>query len=585
MAAKDIKLEHFTGKNTIEAKHWLNLFEVICVEQQLTDNKDKVVKLMSYLKDDALAFFAQKIAPNATTITWADTRALIEKRFGTAEVSSIVHANHRRLHKNETIKEYFDEKMKHLDKTSLTDPEKCDLLTDGVSEAIQSYLIPTIITTTEDWLQRAIRAEMSVNRTSGYSKPSFRKDSQYKPQYKPQFKPHFKPEPQNAYHTDPYQQYPGDCPYLCKICRNLGHEEYHWHRNCPNKTKQFGNRPYGNNSRPSGQRSIQYQQQKPIKGNVSSTQTLRSAHADEENAFSSDSSEDPNQNVDCNNFCTPFNPTISSDTKSRPIPTFPSIEVKLNNKPVKSIVDSGSTISIASENTLKELKLQIKPNSSIILNQISGRTQTLGSFTASLKIQNTIHTTTFHVVPRSPYPLLLGLDVGQQFGLKIDLNSCKFSVSRNPKDNEYRPQHPQQEKTKLNNKSITTPITPDKQPMRTKKNLNRCIPQQSSTLMNVGYAGVPGASSQSTKFNKQSLYPTPSQQNQSNTFRKNFLNQSNTPLRQSQRSFYSRPALSKVNSNWNPSLTPQWPCSSKPNHLRFNRNIFRSFGSPTEPNA
>ena len=48
---------------------------------------------MSYLKDDALAFFAQRIAPNIATITWhAEVRSLIVKRFGTPQVSSIVTA-------------------------------------------------------------------------------------------------------------------------------------------------------------------------------------------------------------------------------------------------------------------------------------------------------------------------------------------------------------------------------------------------------------------------------------------------------------------------------------------------------------
>ena len=435
MATNDIKLEHFTGKNTIEAKHWLNLFEVICVEQQLTDNKDKVVKLMSYLKDDALAFFAQKIAPSVATITWANTRALIEKRFRTAEVSSIVHANHRRLHKNETIKEYFDEKMKHLDKTSLTDPEKCDLLTDGVSEAIQSYLIPTIITTTEDWLQRSIRAEMSVNRTSGYSKPSSRKDSQYKPQYKPQFKPQFKsqfkPKPQNAYHKDPYQQYSEDNPRLCKICRNLGYEEYHWHRNCPNKAKQFGNRPYGNHSGSSGQRSIQYQQRKPIKGNANSTsQSLQPIDDDDENAFSG-STADPNTKVkhSGNHLESAQQPTpeSSATVSTEQVVQFIDFEVKLNAIPINSFVDSGSTISVASEKTFKRLNISVEPNSSIQLNQVSGKTQTVGSFKAQLQIANKVKTVTIHVVSDFKYPSLLGLDIGRQFGLLLDLKDCKVS--------------------------------------------------------------------------------------------------------------------------------------------------------------
>ena len=163
-APKEVKLEHYTGKNTIEAKHWLSLFEVVCAQLNLVDAEDKAVKLMSYLKDDALAFFAQRIAPDISNITWAEVRQLIEKRFETPDVSSIVTAKERKLRRSETIKDYFDDKMKHLDRTSLKDQEKADLLTDGVPDSYQTYLLPAIITTPDDWLQRALRAEMTVNR-------------------------------------------------------------------------------------------------------------------------------------------------------------------------------------------------------------------------------------------------------------------------------------------------------------------------------------------------------------------------------------------------------------------------------------
>ena len=220
MATKEIKLEHFTGKNTIEAKHWLNLFEVVCAQLNLVNTEDKVVKLMSYLKDDALAFFAQRIAPDVSTITWADTRRLIEKRFGTPEVSSIVTANHRKLRRNESLKEYFDEKMKYLDKTSLTEPEKCDLLTDGVYDEFQSRLLPATILTTEDWLQKAIRVEMALHRHPSHPKPSSNKDIQLK-QFKPNQHKSF------ALSTTP--------PNPCIYCQYEGREEWHWHSLCPIK--------------------------------------------------------------------------------------------------------------------------------------------------------------------------------------------------------------------------------------------------------------------------------------------------------------------------------------------------------------
>jgi hypothetical protein len=95
MSAKDIKLVLFTGRNRIPIDHWLNLLEVVIAA--LKDDKEKVVKFMSYLDEDALNFYATKVAPKLSTITWAETRQLMERRFGVSQISPIVAATRRRL--------------------------------------------------------------------------------------------------------------------------------------------------------------------------------------------------------------------------------------------------------------------------------------------------------------------------------------------------------------------------------------------------------------------------------------------------------------------------------------------------------
>jgi hypothetical protein len=106
----------------------------------LKEDEDKVAKLMSYLDDDALEFYANKIAPNLSTITWAETRGLMEKRFSSSTISPIIAATRRRLTKADTVKSYFDDKMASLEKTGLSEEHMVDQLTEGLPDSYKSHL-------------------------------------------------------------------------------------------------------------------------------------------------------------------------------------------------------------------------------------------------------------------------------------------------------------------------------------------------------------------------------------------------------------------------------------------------------------
>jgi hypothetical protein len=92
----------------------------------LKDNKEKVAKLMPYLDEDALDFYATKVAPKLSTITLAKTRQLMERRFSVSTISPIVAAIRHRLLKSETVKSYFDDKMTFLEKTGLSEEHIAD---------------------------------------------------------------------------------------------------------------------------------------------------------------------------------------------------------------------------------------------------------------------------------------------------------------------------------------------------------------------------------------------------------------------------------------------------------------------------
>ena len=376
---KHIKLEPFNGKNSIEAKHWLNLFEVVGVQLNLSTDQEKVTKLMSYLQDDALAFYAQRIAPTITTITWAEVRTLIEKRFGTPEVSAIVASSHRRLRKTESVKEYFDEKMKLLDKTSLTEPEKCDVLTDGVYDEFKKLLITAIITSTEDWLQRALRVEMSLNRKS------FSSDSQ--------FKPHFNANPNHKSfqlntNTGRNTRTNQLAPYPCRYCQDHGKEEYHWHSECPIKANL---RPTRGNYSP-GQQQVHHSESNQISDNESIIDTPNPSPTEGcgilvpstsiKTSPSQNTTSLTHQDLDANYFAA----QRSSETEMRLL----DVDVHLDGIPIKAIVDSGSTISVASQQTFECLNKQLIPNTSMGLNQVSGKTSTKGCFDANLQIADKV---------------------------------------------------------------------------------------------------------------------------------------------------------------------------------------------------
>ena len=157
-------------------------------------------------------------------------------------------------------------------------------------------------------------------------------------------------------------------------------------------------------------------------------------------AIDTDESTPPSSGGDCGTLMPSQSiprQTCASQSSRGNFDIFLHIDVKLDGIPTKAYVDSGSTISVASEQTLQRLNTQLIPNTAIRVNQLSGQTKTIGCFQTQLQIANRIKTIKFHVISDFQYPLLLGLDVGQQFGLQLDLINCKVSVASNPTDNEY----------------------------------------------------------------------------------------------------------------------------------------------------
>ena len=204
MATKDDqRLTPYSSKADIPIDNWLNLYEIICDHFRLRTDEAKITRLMAYLKEDALHFFATAIAPERTSLTWDEVRQKLEKRFGSEETEPLTTAIHRRLKREESIKQYYDSKLPLLHKTGMTVNAMCAALTDGLPHSYKSHFYGRRFGQTLDWLRLASDIEVDVN-------------------------------------TNPFrpQQQTRKPPYPCRFCQELGRTEIHWHNECPNHNRK-----------------------------------------------------------------------------------------------------------------------------------------------------------------------------------------------------------------------------------------------------------------------------------------------------------------------------------------------------------
>ncbi|RWS00094.1 Transposon Tf2-6 polyprotein-like protein, partial [Dinothrombium tinctorium] len=120
----------------------------------------------------------------------------------------------------------------------------------------------------------------------------------------------------------------------------------------------------------------------------------------------------------------PFN-TKRNTNKNSPSSEAP-IHPQQDNE---AFIDTGSTISVISQQIQHNLGLRIIPHSSILINQADGQTRSIGRTKANISIKQVTHQCEFHVIQNFQYPILIGLDIGQQFGLKIDLKTRTASMT------------------------------------------------------------------------------------------------------------------------------------------------------------
>ena len=97
-----------------------------------------MLKLVCFLEADAADFFGTEIVP-VSGITWNEVKSRLISRYGHSDAPPVIVAIQRTLRSTETIRQYFDDKMRILRRINgLTEEERSDHLTHGLPDAYRT---------------------------------------------------------------------------------------------------------------------------------------------------------------------------------------------------------------------------------------------------------------------------------------------------------------------------------------------------------------------------------------------------------------------------------------------------------------
>ncbi|UYV64680.1 K02A2.6-like, partial [Cordylochernes scorpioides] len=159
-------------------------------------------------KDSALEWYADEIISNPSIKRWEVVKEKLIQRFGSYNANPIVSASHRRLKREESIENYFQDKIRLLNQTHLTKEEKIHLLTDGLPNDWKDLIVAAQPTDATKWFH--IAASIEQNRASI--------------QFKPKNKIHLA--------TKNNDNRKNVCPFWCPICSKKGIKIKHWVTDC-----------------------------------------------------------------------------------------------------------------------------------------------------------------------------------------------------------------------------------------------------------------------------------------------------------------------------------------------------------------
>jgi hypothetical protein len=195
---------------------------------------------MYYLSGSALEWYADEIV--STDITdWTEIKTKFLNRFGVSTATPLIDAQRRYLRRDETILQYYQDKLRLLRQAKLCEQDIVYQLTEGIPHDWKLTLTAANLTDASDWIRIAqqVESHQQKQRQRLQRNPLQRRDIQPKT---------FAAVQENT--TRP--------PAPCRYCLQRGKTEWHWNRNCPHAQQQSyrnNNRYRGNDRTPWNQRS------------------------------------------------------------------------------------------------------------------------------------------------------------------------------------------------------------------------------------------------------------------------------------------------------------------------------------------
>lgn len=355
----------FSGNETaVRVEAWSALFEAATEGRS---DHERVRLLMRHLEGHAINWFAEDIVPTLTTISWAECKALLISRFGRAPVRPILEAQKRYLRKQETVQDYYLDKLQLLRQTGLTEGDQVAMLTDGMPVHYRNALISAQITRPTSWLSVAQQLESSFARI----RPAQQQQQQHHntQQRQPAFAAAAAAPSRSNNRSRDNSKKPST---PCRYCKEAGQDgQFHWHNDCPRKQAAA----------------------KPV-------------------------SSSPNQAADEDAFAALAAISLLSGTA---LDDFITIKAKVHDETVRALVDTGSNVSLVSLAFINRCRVAFS-KSAMPITHIDGKAASLGQAVVPFSIGNTTQNVRVYIVELLPTDMLIGLDIATSFDLYL---SCR----------------------------------------------------------------------------------------------------------------------------------------------------------------
>ena len=209
----NLRLQRYDGTDSkVRAQSWMALFELDTSDQTVADRRKT---LMYYLSGSALEWYADEII--STNVTdWVEIKTKFFNRFGITTSTPLIDAQRRYLRRDETVLQYYQDKLRLLRQTKLSEQDIVHQLTEGLPHDWKLTLTAANLTDTSNWIRIAQQVE------------SHQQKQRQKLQRIPLQKRDTQPRSYAAVQNDSTRP-----PAPCRHCLQRGKTEWHWNRDCP----------------------------------------------------------------------------------------------------------------------------------------------------------------------------------------------------------------------------------------------------------------------------------------------------------------------------------------------------------------